>query len=102
MNATTEWKFEDAPSAAVYTTRAVVDGLTWIAYAFHDEDDGAWQFHGASDEVVGADELKIIRLGEVLDLDSSLSSVADLPIGWKAWRESPWADWQCAPHEASP
>ena len=30
---------------------------------------------------------RVIGMGEALDLDCTLASVADLPPGWSAWRE---------------
>ncbi|MDM0122208.1 hypothetical protein [Variovorax arabinosiphilus] len=94
-----EWKFADSPSAVVYTTRRVVERMDWIAYAFHDADDGAWQFHGSSTEAKESDAM-VIRLESALDLDDSLSELADLPLGWRAWRKSKDSEWQRAPSEA--
>ncbi|MFS2205194.1 hypothetical protein [Variovorax sp. Varisp36] len=92
-----EWKFVDPPAAAVFTTRTVVEKMNWIAYAFHDADDGAWQFHGASSESDESDDVMMIRLDEALQLDDSLTDLADLPLGWKAWRDSQDSEWQRAP-----
>jgi len=33
-------------------------------------------------------------MSEAIELDDSLMKIADLPPGWKAWRESRMAPWQ--------
>lgn len=62
-----------------------------ILLVFHDEDDGAWQMLPSS----GADtsEAMIVGLKELVQLDQTLVEIANLPLGWFAWREdknSPW------------
>ena len=89
-----EWKFSDLPSAVVFTTRMVMEKRDWIAYAFHDADDGGWQFHGSSE--FSESDAMLIRLDEILQLDHSLNDLADLPLGWQAWRDSADSKWQRA------
>jgi len=38
----------------------------------------------------------VVCLGCMVSKDPSLKYLADLPLGWKAWRESAMAPWQRA------
>ena len=62
-----------------------------ILLVTHDADDGSWQFLcGSTDDV---DDARLIGLECALELDSGLVELADLPLGWKAWRDSPEHEW---------
>jgi hypothetical protein len=39
----------------------------------------------------------IVGLGSILKRDASVAELADLPLGWRAWREGPQAPWQRGP-----
>lgn len=85
------WAFEDAQNVACFTVKSIMNGTEPILQVFHDEDDGAWQMLPAS----GADasEAMIVGLGQLVQLDQTLAQLADLPLGWVAWRgrkNSPW------------
>jgi hypothetical protein len=86
------WKFSDPPNVAVIASRAIIDDGDWIARVFHDEDDGAWQFHNR--EEPNASEAAIVGLQEICELDSSVEELADLPLGWFAWREAKHSPWK--------
>jgi len=86
----TDWKFTDPHNAAVFTTRQIVSRTQWIARVSHDED-GAWQFHAESapNEI----DVAIVSLLEIYEIDPAVGELADLPLGWRAEREtkkSPW------------
>ena len=88
----TSWPFADAPNVAVFTSKKILTGDDWIYYVSHDEDDGAWQFHPKSGPAAESDA-SVAGLKTILDLDPTVAEVADLPLGWCAWRErqeSPW------------
>jgi hypothetical protein len=85
------WLFEDEKNTAVFTTSHVIEKHAPIAHVSHDIDDGSWQFHSEKDPQ--SKDAKIVALSEIVKLDSTILELADLPIGWKAWRESekhPW------------
>ena len=77
------------------TTRGIIDGTEWIALVSLDEEDGGWQFIGPR----GAreDEAMVVALKSVFEKDRSISELADLPLGWRAWRESPQSECQRGP-----
>ncbi len=91
------WPFGDEPrNVAVFTTRQVLEGRPVVRVS-HDADDGAWQFLCDSPERPIADA-RIVALEEALRRDPTLAEVADLPLGWGAWRARPGAPWQRAPN----
>lgn len=83
--------FPDAPDTAVITTRYVVRQQSPILFVFHFED-GYWQFAGREENLPDTDFL-VLRLEEVVALDSSILEIADLPMGVAAARESQGAEW---------
>lgn len=89
------WKFSDPPNVAVISTRPVVNGEQWIAYVSHDDDDGAWQFHGTS-ELASESDAVLVSLRSIVERDSTVVELADLPLGWHAWRAAKDAPWQRA------
>jgi len=87
-----QWKFPDPPNVAVITSRGVVFGGDWIAHVSHDVSDGGWQFH--STKPLNENDAAIIGLQEIAELDPSIAELADLPLGWRAWRDSQTSPWQ--------
>ncbi len=89
----TEWPFSDPPNVAVFTSKRILDGDEWIYYVSHDKDDGAWQFHaksGATQE----NEARVVGLRTMFEIDHTIGLLADLPLGWCAWREGRQSSWQ--------
>jgi len=90
-----DWAFEDAPNTATITTVKVLERRAPILLVTHDEDDGGWQFLcGTTNDDADA---RIVGLGTVVKWDASVNELADLPLGWRAWRESPEAPWSRGP-----
>ncbi|MGE5405405.1 MAG: hypothetical protein ACM3PP_10770 [Candidatus Saccharibacteria bacterium] len=86
-----DWPFQDSKDVMVITTKQVVLAGKPILYVSHDLDDGMWQFHDGSD--VSEDDAMILSLEEIVSIDESILILADLPLGWCAWRETgsnPW------------
>ena len=90
------WPFEDTPNTAVITTRAVLEQGAAVLLVSHDEDDGGWQF--LSDGVLRDDDARIVALRTVWTLDPTVGALADLPLGWQAWRNAPGDPWRRGPH----
>jgi hypothetical protein len=88
------WPFDQAPNTAALTTRQVIDLKSPIRHLIH-YDDGTWAFLcGTTSET---DDYRVVHMSHILELDDTLREVADLPLGWSAWREdgqSPWERFQ--------
>jgi hypothetical protein len=94
-----KWPFPDAPNVAVFTTQDVIDEIGWIHYVSHDSDDGAWQFHSIDDRRGKAKEARLVGLETIVRIDPSVKKLADLPLGWIAWRENRNSAWHRQPKE---
>lgn len=88
------WLFKEPQNLAVFTTKQVVLERKQIIYVSHDIDDGAWQF--LSEDDLKIDDAMIVSLQEVYQIDNTISDIVDLPLGWKAWRQSLEHPWQRA------
>ena len=86
------WQFRDPPNVAVITSKKIVHDGDWIAYVTHDEDEGGWQFHNR--EPMSEEDAAVVSLRSIFELDNSVGELADLPLGWHAWRERKDAQWQ--------
>ena len=86
-----DWPFDQPPSAAAITLRAVLDGAP-ILLVSHDADDDGWQFLDGS--AVDIDNAALISMAEAVALDPSIREVADMPPGWTAWRSARGEPWQ--------
>jgi hypothetical protein len=91
------WPFEDPPNVATITTRQIVHGNEPILLVSRDADDGCWQFltGGPFDVADGM----IISLRNMVARDPSLAELADLPLGWQAWRQRHGSPWKRGPAE---
>ena len=86
------WPFDQPRDCAVLTTREVIESGEPILRVIHDSDDHGWQFIGSSDGTW--ENSRMIALDEAVALDSSLLQLADLPIGWRAVRDSVDDEWR--------
>jgi hypothetical protein len=91
---TDAWPFPDPENCAVITIEPIVRQGRPILHVVHDEDDGGWQFLGWED--AREEDAMIVALKTVVQLDSSVRELADLPPGWRAWRTSSDDAWQRA------
>lgn len=87
------WPFKDAENTAVFTSKKIIGGNDWIQYVAHDADDGAWQFHPCGGSTPEHDAA-VVSLKSIVALDNSLLGLADLPLGWHAWRKSKSSSWE--------
>jgi hypothetical protein len=91
----TFWPFDQPRNCAVLTLRSIAFDGAPILLVTHDAEDHGWQFLGL-DGAAPADAA-VVALEEIVQLDSSVLEVADLPPGSAAWRESKSAPWQRSP-----
>ncbi|HEX3626493.1 MAG TPA: hypothetical protein VH280_13845 [Verrucomicrobiae bacterium] len=87
-----KWPFQDPQNVAVFTSKEIVSESTWIQYVTHDEDDGAWQFHPIDGTL--EEDARIVSLEKIVEIDSSVAQLFDLPLGWYAWRKSRDSAWK--------
>jgi hypothetical protein len=95
-----QWPFLDPPNTAVITNVRILDQEDWVHYVTHDAEDGAWQFH----PYLGPASMKeaaVASLAHMLRIEPRIEELADLPLGWRAWRDSKSAHWTRAPKNAS-
>ncbi|WP_444935368.1 hypothetical protein ACJJIW_12755 [Microbulbifer sp. JMSA004] len=86
-----KWPFDQAENVAAITTKQVVQSSLPILMVVHYEDDDSWAFTcGTTNK---SEDLMIVGMGEIVNLDSTLYSIADLPPGWSAVRESVGSEW---------
>jgi hypothetical protein len=89
-----DWPFQDPPNVAVFSSKAVINEGQWIHYVSHDEEDGAWQFHSIDGAPASDSDARVVSLRSMLQRDDSIRLLADLPLGWCAWRQNKDAPWQ--------
>jgi len=96
MNAANDdWPWDQAPNVAAITVRSVLEGAP-VLHVSHDADDEGWQFLDGRPADIA--EGRLIAMHEVLRIDASLREIADLPVGWTAWRRSRSDPWLREPH----
>jgi hypothetical protein len=83
---TTTWPFNDPSNAVTITTRQVMEQDLPILVVTHDAEDGCWQMLcGTTND---PDDARVVGLGAVYARDPSVGQLADLPLGWRAWRQA--------------
>lgn len=95
------WQFPDKPHTKVFISRAIQEDKEWITYVTHDLSDGAWQILGETGVESGGPELACLH--HMVEKDSTLAELADLPKGWYAERTAPgrpWERFEIGPEEA--
>ncbi len=86
-----EWPFQEPTNATAFTTVKVVHENYPVLRVVHNED-GDWQILcGTTNR---AEDCLIVSLGCAFQWNRSIAEVADLPLGWRAWRNSASAPWQ--------
>jgi len=91
-----DWKFPDPPHTMVFLSKTVQAGEEAVTYVSHDASDGAWQFLG--DSMMDGGGPVVSCFHHPIDRDPSLKELADLPLGWYAFRDTPTAAWQRFEH----
>ena len=91
-----KWPFEDPTNRTVFTTTRVVYENYPVLLVTHDED-GDWQILcGTTGE---AEHCVVASLGCAFERDHSIGELADLPLGWRAWRDSVNGPWEREPKD---
>lgn len=71
------------------------DGEKPILFVYRNSEDGMWEFFG--DAKPNLDSAVVVGLSEIVSTDLSLLSLAELPLGWMASRDTAKAIWKTAP-----
>jgi len=87
--------FEYLERVLVYTTVHVLNAYLPILVVSHDEEDGMWQFHWGGPIVLN--EVRKVPFSKILEMDRTITRLADLPLGWWARRNSPTEQWERSP-----
>lgn len=77
-------KFIEHEDTMVLTTKSIINRKRKIVFISHDYDDGMWEFLDEDD--LTEDNACIVSLGEILNIDSSVNDLYDLPLGWIAYK----------------
>jgi hypothetical protein len=88
---------EFGSDALAITTRQVMREDWTILLVKHDADDGAWQFVNGHGDTEHTESAMVVAASEVAALDPSVAELADLPEGWRAWREAADQPWRLEP-----
>jgi hypothetical protein len=89
------WPFDQLENAVTLTTRQVVsDGLPVLS-ATHFSDDDSWAFTCGT--TASEEDAMVVAMHEVVGLDPTLHTIADLPPGWRAHRAAIGAPWVRVP-----
>ena len=75
----------------VITTKYVVEKTSDIVYVSFDEEG---DFQVFSDEGADMDNVKVVSLGQILELDKSVTQLVDINKGEKFYRENINSIWQ--------
>src|SRR4030095_14566848 len=87
-------KFKDSLNTAVFTTKFVIVDKKDITLVRHEPGDGAWTFF-SNDEYENYEAVaKVIGLGQIIEIDSTILEIADLPQGYYASRKSRKDTWK--------
>ncbi len=90
------WPFADPPNVMTISLRDIMERRRPILFVQHDDDEAPWQFLDGRQNPDPEDGV-VLSLDCILALDASIAELADLPVGWRAWRDSPTDSWQREP-----
>lgn len=76
---------------AVFTTKYVLTNQSPIVYVIHDLE-GAWQFFG-SEEHLETEDARIVSLGEIIEMDTTIKEILWMPEGVEARRAQVGDEW---------
>ncbi len=87
-----DWPFDQTRNTATVTAEAVTKGEKPILLVSHYSDDHSWAF--LTGEAFSMDDAQLIALQEIVNLDPTVMSIADLEPGWSAERSTVGGEWR--------
>ena len=89
------WPFAESVNVAAISTVHVLNKSKPILLVTHDADDGSWQvLCGTTNDPT---EGRVLCLGCLFAQDPTIGELADLPMGWQAWRTAVSTHWERSP-----
>ena len=90
------WPFHEPEKEPTLTTSQVITHKRPIRLVVHEGDeDGLWRFLDGGP--YAAEDVLVATLREIVDHDSTVGEVADLPQGWRAERDAVGGKWKRMP-----
>lgn len=89
------WPFAEPTNTQAFSNARVVHVKRPVLLVVHD-DEGDWLFLCGSEDL---GEALIVCLACAYQHNPDVGAVADLPVGWRAWRESVNHPWQMEPDD---
>jgi hypothetical protein len=87
----TSWPFQEGRNRAVFTTNPVLGDGHPILLVTHDRESD-WQFLcGTTNR---PEDGQLVSLGCIFERDRTIAEVADLPAGWRAYRQAKGSAWR--------
>ena len=90
-----DWPFDQGPRVAALTTIGVLKQGLPILNVVHYSDDHSWAFTCGTTNAT--EDGRLIAMEEALKIDPTLRTIADLPPGWRAWRDYVGGEWSREP-----
>jgi len=75
---------------AVFTLKSIISKHTEILYVIHDDDD-EWQF--LNGEKASLEDMMMVSLGQIMQLDDTITQILNLDIGYEANRTNLSSEW---------
>lgn len=97
IDSSSDWPFDQPPNVAAITTVRVLEEKLPILRVTHYSDDHSWAFVCGTTNAT--EDGRVIAMHEVISLDPTLRTIADLPPGWTAWRDRIGSMWNRARSE---
>ncbi len=85
------YNFIDEKNTMVITTKKIINQEANILLVSHDEDDGMWEF--LDGDGIKEEDAMIVSLLEIVQIDATVNQIADLPLGWIAYRDNIQCKW---------
>jgi hypothetical protein len=81
------FSFSEPENTACFTCDHVINRQRPILLASHEEEDGSWMFMCGKEDHTESN-YKIVSLGNIVGIDSSVNSLSEMPLGCGAERET--------------
>lgn len=86
------FSFSEPANTACFTCDHVTNRQRPILLVHHEEEDGSWMFMCGKDDHTETN-YKIVSLSNIVDIDNSISSLSEMPLGCGAKRKTANDQW---------